>query len=70
MARYYVNTHAQSGSRDHEVHKQGCSWLAKVKNPAYLGEFTSCHGAVAEAKRRGYAKADGCYHCCNECHHS
>lgn len=70
MPKYYVNTQAQFDSGDHEVHKEGCSWLAKVEKPEYLGEFPSCHAAVAEAKSRGYATADGCYYCCGACHTS
>ena len=68
MARYYVNTNAQSNG-DHEVHKEGCYWLGLVSNPQYLGYFPSCHGAVREAKKY-YPTANGCYHCSNDCHTS
>ena len=37
MAKYYVNTNAQSNG-DHEVHRDGCYWLSLVKNPMYLGD--------------------------------
>lgn len=66
MARYYVNKRAQS-SGDHEVHKLGCSYMPEEQNRLYLGDFASCHGAVAAA-RKIYSSADGCYYCCNECH--
>jgi hypothetical protein len=31
--------------------------------------FSSCVGAVAEA-RKSYSRANGCYYCCNACHTS
>ena len=66
MAKYYVNKNAQANG-DHEVHKDGCSFMPHVDNRKYLGEFDSCHGAVREAKKT-YPTANGCYYCCNECH--
>ena len=66
MASYYVNTVAQPNG-DHEVHRDGCSWMPSTRN--YLGQFTTCHEAVREAKRT-YPKADGCYHCSLACHTS
>ena len=69
MARYYVNDNAQANG-DHEVHKEGCEWLEKVASKTYLGEFDSCHGAVAKAKRDCYASSDGCAYCCPACHTS
>ncbi len=69
MAGYYVNNNAQENG-DHEVHKKGCSWLDLVVSKEYLGEFSSCHGAVAKAKRDHYAKSDGCAYCCPACHTS
>lgn len=68
MPSYYVNKNAQSNG-DHEVHKDGCSWLPDLENRQYLGAFSSCHGAVAEAKKY-YNQVDGCYHCSNDCHTS
>lgn len=65
--RYYVNKKAQSNG-DHEVHAETCSYLPDVTNREYLGEFASCKGAVDEAKRRGYSKADGCFFCSPDCH--
>ena len=64
MEKYYVNDNAQSNG-DHEVHKSGCDHMPG--NRTYLGEFSSCHGAVAKAKTI-YSRADGCYHCCYPCH--
>ncbi|MFW5498593.1 MULTISPECIES: hypothetical protein [unclassified Maridesulfovibrio] len=68
MARYYVNRNAQSNG-DHEVHKLGCNYMPKEENRLYLGEFSSCHQAVAEA-RKYYAQSNGCYYCSRECHTS
>jgi hypothetical protein len=45
MDKYYVNNNAQSNG-DHEVHKNGCSYLKLAKNTKYLGEFYSCSPAV------------------------
>ena len=66
MARYYVNKNAQTNG-DHEVHRDGCTWLDKVVNKEYLGDFINCQPAVQEAKRRGYSTANGCYYCANAC---
>ena len=66
MARYYVNENAQSNG-DHEVHKEGCSFMPNVENRIYLGDFTSCHSAVRKA-REFYSQSNGCYYCSNECH--
>ena len=68
MDKYYVNKNAQSNG-DHEVHKAGCTYMPDSQNRLYLGEFSSCHGAVAEAKKY-YSKSNGCYYCCNPCHTS
>lgn len=68
MTSYYVNKNAQSNG-DHEVHKQGCSFMPDVANRLYLGEFASCHGAVVEAKKH-YRQSNGCYYCAQECHTS
>lgn len=66
MPRYYINRHAQD-SGDNEVHQYGCSWLEKVIDKEYLGDFPTCRGAVQEARRRGYSTADGCAYCCPNC---
>lgn len=67
MAKYYVNMNPQSDSGDHEVHEKGCSWLPLIADKKYLGEFPSCHGAVAAAKKI-YPTADGCEKCSPKCH--
>jgi hypothetical protein len=66
MARYYVNKNAQSNG-DHEVHEQGCSHMPYPENREYLGDFSSCKPAVAEAKKT-YKQSNGCYYCCRACH--
>lgn len=66
MARYYVNTNAQSNG-DHEVHKSDCSRLPEPENRLYLGDFSSCGPAVTEAKKT-YKQSNGCYYCSNACH--
>ncbi|NLE39699.1 MAG: hypothetical protein GX621_16900 [Pirellulaceae bacterium] len=68
MASYYVNKNAQSNG-DHEVHESGCQWMPDDANRRHLGEFSSCHGAVAEAKK-WYPQSDGCAHCSPACHTS
>ena len=67
MARYYVNDHAQSNG-DHEVHREGCSYMPNPENRTYLGDYVSCHGAVFKAKTEHHAKSNGCYYCSNACH--
>ena len=66
MSKYYVNDNAQSNG-DHEVHVQGCSYMPKVENRTYLGDFSSCQPAVRKAKEL-YSKSNGCYFCCKPCH--
>ena len=61
MTRYYVNKNAQANG-DHEVHESGCSYLPAAENRIYLGDFSNCRDAVAEA-RRHYRQSNGCYHC-------
>jgi ABC-type sulfate transport system substrate-binding protein len=66
MAKYYVNKVAQSNG-DHEVHKEGCSFMPSTENKKYLGDFSNCKDAVDEAKKT-YPQSNGCYYCSNECH--
>jgi len=68
MALYYVNKNAQSNG-DHEVHKSGCTFMPADHNRLYLGDFSSCHSAVIEA-RKIYPRSNGCFYCCNACHTS
>lgn len=66
MSHYYVNKNAQSNG-DHEVHKQGCSWMPT--DYYYLGDFDNCQDAVKAAKKI-YPKSNGCYYCSFACHTS
>lgn len=66
--KYYVNKNAQDNG-DHEVHTQSCSWLPKVENRLYLGEFDNCTEAVKKAKNH-YEQVNGCYYCSKTCHTS
>lgn len=68
MARYYVNKTAQLNG-DHEVHEDDCQWLPSESNREYLGTFSSCFQAVAEAKKT-YPTANGCATCSSDCHTS
>jgi hypothetical protein len=67
MSKYYVNDHAQA-SGDHEVHKDGCTWLGLTISKTYLGEYSNCFGAVAKAKEI-YSQSDGCAFCSPLCNH-
>lgn len=72
MQRFIINK-IQQANGDHEIHNAttGCSYMPKLENQVDLGYYASCHGAVAEAKRRwpGH-RIDGCYYCANACHTS
>jgi hypothetical protein len=63
--KYYVNNNAQS-SGDHEVHDETCPYLPLIVSKKYLGDFSSCGPAVAEAKKT-YPTADGCARCSPAC---
>jgi hypothetical protein len=67
MEKYYVNKKSQSNG-DHEVHVEGCRYFPS--DASYLGEFSSCEGAVKEAKKTYPTTADGCKTCCPDCHTS
>ena len=66
---YYVNDNAQWNSGDHEVHKDGCSYLAQARSKTYLGLFSTCGEAVTAAKRI-YPDSNGCRWCVPACHTS
>lgn len=68
MSNYYVNRNEQPNG-DHEVHTDGCSWMPAAHNRINLGDFSSCHSAVNQAKNH-YVQVNGCYYCANECHTS
>ncbi|KAB2967374.1 MAG: hypothetical protein F9K15_13405 [Zoogloea sp.] len=67
MSAYYVNKNAQPNSKDHEVHKEGCTWMPESQNRIYLGDFSNCRDAVKKAKQF-FSDTNGCYYCSNECH--
>ena len=69
MSLYYVNKNAQPYPEDgeHEVHESNCGHLPNMENREWLGYFSNCREALAEA-RKHYKKVDGCYYCCNSCH--
>ncbi len=50
MNAYYVNKNPQANG-DHEVHKEGCTFMPSLENRKYLGLFFGCRAAIAEAKR-------------------
>jgi hypothetical protein len=66
MANYWVNNNAQANG-DHEVHKDGCTWMPSSKT--YLGDFGSCQQAVVKA-RQVYRQSNGCAFCAPGCHTS
>ena len=68
MEQYYVNDNPQSNG-DHEVHKNGCSYMPSILNRTYLGMFSSCDNAISEAKKK-HNQVNGCYYCCRACHTS
>jgi alkylhydroperoxidase family enzyme len=63
---YYVNDNAQANG-DHEVHKDGCGWLALAHSKTYLGYFATCREAVETAKLK-YRQSNGCAYCATACH--
>lgn len=69
MPYFCVNTRAQSGSGDHEVHDltstRGC--LPDPANRLDLGWHTDCAKAVDAAKRT-YDDVNGCRWCAAGCH--
>lgn len=65
MAKYCVNNNAQPVSKDHEVHRAGCTYWPS--NRTDLGEHATCHTAVVAAKRV-YPDSNGCKFCSRECH--
>ena len=68
MDSHYVNKNAQDNG-DHEVHKEGCSYLPELQNRIYLGEYLYCSSAVEEAGKY-YSQVNGCYYCARPCHTS
>jgi len=67
MANYRLNLNQQVNG-DYEVHEAGCRYYPE-QNYDYLGVFSSCAPAVAEAKRKYvYKRINGCVHCSKPCH--
>ena len=67
MYQYYMNNNRQESDNDeHEVHKQGCSHGAMVKNQLDLGWYANGVQAVAAAKQKYPHVAsyiNGCAYC-------
>jgi hypothetical protein len=66
MVRYYVNDRARSDG-EHEVHRDGCSFLPALENRTFLGDYETCVSAVKEA-RKHFEMASGCFYCAPACH--
>lgn len=66
MYNYYVNKNEQPNG-DHEVHRDGCTWMPAVANRIHLGVFNNCHDAVREAQKY-YEQVNGCATCSPLCH--
>lgn len=69
MPNYCVNANTQSNG-DNEVHETTCRFVPRPSNQVALGYHASCTGAVSEAKRLGYSRANGCATCSPACHTS
>lgn len=68
MKNYRVNKNtATNPNGNNEVHSEDCHHYNQLVSYEYLGQHSSCQSAVAEAKRRGYSKADGCKDCSPAC---
>jgi len=66
---YYYNLNLDARG-NHEVHTGSCSYLPAISNRAYIGYESDCHQAIRKAKlTTGKSNFDGCYYCCNPCHH-
>ncbi|MEQ9246269.1 MAG: hypothetical protein RLO21_09810 [Nitratireductor sp.] len=76
MAKYILNQNKQDSQsgQNHELHNESpgaCSHLPARENRLEVGNFSNCHDAMAEAKRKYPSMAadiDGCYYCCSACH--
>jgi hypothetical protein len=71
MSKFIINKNRQPNG-DYEVHDAttGCQYMPAPENQIDLGYHPSCHGAVAEAKRRwpSEGRINGCFFCCPACH--
>ena len=71
MGTYYLNKDSgHNPNGDNEVHLSTCQCMPSEENRVYLGVFSNGVQAVQKAKSMGYYKADGCWICCPEAHHS
>ena len=69
MDHYYLNKNAQPTHNEHELHKEGCSYLPDVTSREYIGYFQTESEALKETKRKHTNWIiDGCYHCCPSIH--
>lgn len=66
MAHYYVNDNQQANG-DHEVHREGCSFMPDAGNRTYVGNHSTCGPAVAAAKKI-YPQSNGRFYCSRACH--
>ncbi|MGE3194420.1 MAG: hypothetical protein AB7K08_13260 [Microbacteriaceae bacterium] len=68
MPEWIVNTQAQPGSNDHEVHRlDTCTHLPDSNHRLALGWYATCQEAVKKAKDT-YSDSNGCFYCAYACH--
>jgi hypothetical protein len=67
MRVYYVNKYPQPNG-DHEVHKDGCTFMPRHEHRLFLGSHDNCHDAVKESKKKHFNQSNGCFSCSYECH--
>ena len=64
MSKYYVRVKPQLTGFN-AVHKENCPFIQDLNKKIYLGEFSSCHEAIGEAKKY-FLQPKGCLFCANE----
>ncbi|HCG39940.1 MAG TPA: hypothetical protein DEW09_12875 [Pseudomonas sp.] len=67
MDYYCININKDEHG-DNEVHRETCDWAPSERTE--LGRHENCASAVKFAKGVGFKDANGCIHCCRECHTS
>lgn len=68
MPTFYLNIQAQANG-NHEVHKEDCTFLPRLENRIFLGDFNFCSDAIVAAKEEyQISKLNGCYFCAKGCH--
>lgn len=66
--KYYLNSNPQR-TGEHELHKEGCKYLALANRVIYIGDFLNCRSAIISARSiYSTLRIDGCAFCCPECH--